>query len=245
LPPHLYILLPAYNEERALRQLVPEITTTLKGQGRSFTIYIVNDASQDGTTALLETLSNEAPLCVIRHLHNQGYGAAIRSGIFAILDQAKPEDIVVTMDADNTHSPVYIAELAGKLEEGYGVVTASYTLPDGKAYRLPVKRRVLSWGANTLLRCVFRFPGVGTYTNGFRAFRVNALQAAFRQYGDRLIEETNFPGGTELFLKVVRAGARAGELPFILYYERRGLDSKINIPRTIKGYLQLIRLART
>jgi dolichol-phosphate mannosyltransferase len=146
------------------------------------------------------------------------------------------------MDADNTHPPTYIPALRVKLQTGFDVVTASYTTGGGSARGVPFPRRLLSRGANALLGARFHFPGIGTYTNGFRAYRVGALQQAHRRYNDRLVEETNFAGGTELFIKTVRSGARPGEIPFILDYEKRGADSKINIPKTILGYLKLLKL---
>ena len=100
----------------------------------------------------------------------------------------------------------------------------------------------MSRGANALLGARFHFPGIGTYTNGYRAYRVSALQQAHHRYGDHIMEETNFAGGTELYIKTVRAGARPGEIPFVLDYEKRGADSKIRISKTILGYLKLLAL---
>jgi dolichol-phosphate mannosyltransferase len=242
LPSTLYILLPAYNEERALRELIPNISTELKAKSFSYTILVMDDGSKDGTAALLQTLSKDHPLHILHHPVNRGYGAAIASGVAWAVQNARPEDVVITMDADNTHSPSYILPLIQKLDEGNGVVTASYTISGGHAYGVPWKRRVMSFGANFLLGMRFHLPGVSTYTNGFRAFRLKALQEAYRRHGDRLVELRHFAGGTELFVKVVQCGVRAGEIPFDLHYERRGTDTKIHIPRTIQGYLKLLRL---
>jgi dolichol-phosphate mannosyltransferase len=236
----IYILLPAYNEERALQKLIPDIARQLKLARLPYTLCLSDDGSTDQTASLVQTFALDLPLQYLRHDINRGYGAALRTGIVWAIRNAQPEDVLVMMDSDNTHSPAYIPLLVRKLEEGFEVVTASYVLAGGKAVGVPVNRRILSWGINTLLKAKCRV-GVGTYTNGFRAYRIKALQDAFLAYKDKLIQASNFAGGTELFLKVVKTGARAGEIPFILHYENRGV-SKINIPKTVAAYLKLLAL---
>jgi dolichol-phosphate mannosyltransferase len=236
----VFIVLPAYNEESALRQLLPDISQTLQSHNLPYKTCLVDDGSTDGTNTLVRTLAQEIPLDYIRHPTNQGYGAALRSGLLWVVQNGGPQDSAITMDADTTHSPRYIPTLLSKLSEGYDVVTASYTAPGGQSFGLPWQRRLLSWGANGLLWLRFHLPGVRTYPNGFRAYRVGALQRAHQQFGDHWLQETNFAGGTEAFIKVLRAGGRAGEVPFDLHYEKRGLESKIHIPRTILSYLKLL-----
>jgi dolichol-phosphate mannosyltransferase len=234
----IYILLPAYNEERALLQLLPNIISTLTPSGKPYTVCLADDGSSDETPALAKTWALQVPLQYFRHDVNRGYGAALRTGVFWAIRNGRPDDVLVMMDADNTHPPSDIPALIKKVEEGYDVVTASYTGPGAQALGVPLKRRVLSWGINGLLRAKCRL-GVRTYTNGFRAYRVAALQKAYERYGNSLIQQSNFAGGTELFLKTTRTGARLAEIPFTLHYENRG-PSKINISQTIRAYLKLL-----
>jgi dolichol-phosphate mannosyltransferase len=236
----VFIILPAYNEEKALRRLLPELGTTLRPTGRDYRIYVIDDGSQDGTAALLQTLSQKEPIETLRHEKNQGYGAAVKTGMVWVATHAQPQDIVVSLDSDNTHPPTYIPLLLDKIEQGFDVVTASYAMPGGQAIGVPLLRRALSVAVNWLFALRFRIPGIRTYTNGFRAYRVQALQQLYQRYGNHLIEATGFPGGTELFLKVCQEGNRAGEVPFTLHYENRGTQSKIRLLPTIRGYLQLL-----
>jgi len=192
----------------------------------------------------LESLRGKYSVEPLIHPQNQGYGAALKTGYLWILQNAQPEDVAVSMDADNTHSPSYIPAMLAEINHGYDVVTASYLLPGAKAFGVPPLRRLMSRASNALFRIAFPIPGTRTYTNGFRAYRVAALQKAYAVHGEKLIEETGFPGGTELLLKVCARGARTTEIPFDLHYENRGTDSKINIPRTISQYLALLRRAR-
>ena len=69
---------------------------------------------------------------------------------------------------------------------------------------------------------------------------VSAMQRAYQRYGDRVIEESGFPGGAEFFLKLAGMGGRLTEIPFDLHYEQRGGGSKIHFIPTIRRYLNLL-----
>ena len=234
--PNLFVILPAYNEVRSLEQLIPEISKTLSG--RSFQICVVDDGSNDATPQLLEKFAHTFPVHTVRHDPNQGYGAAIRSGMTWALERASPDDVVLTLDADRSHLPEYFLPMVQKVHQGFDVVTASYRLPSGRAVGVSLKRRILSDLVNALFGYWLRVDGAGSYTNGFRAYRASILEKV-RGKGPMILE-TGFPGGTEIFLRVCAAGARVGEIPFVLHYENRGADSKINIKKTIQGYLRLL-----
>ncbi|MFA5974892.1 MAG: glycosyltransferase family 2 protein [Elusimicrobiota bacterium] len=236
----LYILLPAYNEETALRRLIPDIDEVARSMGMPYEVVLVDDGSRDGTPAVVQELSPRVPLRHLRHATNQGYGAALNTGYTWIVLHAQPQDLVISLDADNTHSPAYFPSMVQKLMEGYDVVTCSYSMPGGKASGIPPKRRLFSKVANLIFRLGFHVPGTLSYTNGFRVYRVGILQRTYSRYHDPLINETGFPGGTELLLKVSREGARTAEVPFTLHYENRGADSKIRVTRTIFCYLKLL-----
>ncbi len=234
----IFIILPAFNEAKALQALIPAIGQELAAQ--PYKIVLVDDGSSDATPQVAAELSKKQPIEVLRHQPNQGYGAAIRTGALWVIKNGKPEDVALTLDADNTHLPTFFPVLTRKLGEGFDVVTASVSLPGGRLEGVPPLRRLMSAVVNRLFGSVCAIPGISTYTNGFRAFRVRALQRAHAKYGDRLMEDTGFPGGVELFLKVIKAGGRPAEAPFTLYYQNRGGDSKIRFIQTIRRYLLLL-----
>lgn len=236
----IFVLLPAFNEASALAQLIPTIGQELKSQ-MPFQIVVVDDGSQDNTQKLLGKLKEDWPVQVLRHERNSGYGAALRTGFLWIIQNAKPSDIAVSLDADNTHLPKYIPDLINKLNEGYEIATASYWIKGGRMVGVPLQRRLMSRVANGLFRLWSPLKGTRCFTNGFRAYRVSILQEAYRRYGDKLIEQTGFPGGTELLLKAATKDVKTAEVPFMLRYDNRGTGSKIHILSTIRGYLGLLR----
>jgi dolichol-phosphate mannosyltransferase len=188
----------------------------------------------------------DLPVEEVLHPENRGYGAALLSGYRWILDrETGPASVVVSLDADGTHGPEYILSLVSKVREGWDIVTASYTMAGGAVTGVPLYRALLSRMVNGLFWLFCRVPGAYTYSNGFRAYRLGALQRAEERFGKSLIEETGFAGGAELFLRAAACGGRAAEVPFVLRYERRGKNSKIRFIPTILGYLRLIARARS
>jgi dolichol-phosphate mannosyltransferase len=63
----IYVLLPAYNEEAALRTLVPALHSILKGLSEKHEIVVANDGSRDGTASLLARFANEIPIHEVKH----------------------------------------------------------------------------------------------------------------------------------------------------------------------------------
>lgn len=235
------ILLPAYNEEEALRTLIPSLHSVLKENSEPHRITVVNDGSRDGTSDLLARFAQSMPVREVKHEKNRGYGAALGTGFHDLIrENHAPDSIVISLDADGTHDAEYIPAMIAKIRDGWDVVTASYTMPGGAVAGVPRYRAILSSGVNVLFRILCPVPGARTYSNGFRAYRMKILDEAAARYSGRLIEESGFSGGAELFLKAAACGARVAEIPFTLHYERRGKDSKIRFLPTIRGYLKLI-----
>lgn len=90
----LTIVIPAYNEEKALALFLPELIAFAKNN--EYKIIIINDGSKDGTLQVLTHY--ESDLTIVSHKVNKGYGAAIKSGI-SIADTR----YVITIDADGQH----------------------------------------------------------------------------------------------------------------------------------------------
>jgi hypothetical protein len=85
------ILIPAYNEERAIRRVVESALAVMPD------VFVVDDGSTDATLDQLAGL----PIQLIRHASAQGKGCSLRDGFREILDRGF--DAVVTMDGDGQH----------------------------------------------------------------------------------------------------------------------------------------------
>ena len=238
------LALPAYNEEAGIPRVLESFTRALEGQGYQAAAAVVDDGSTDGTGRALEAWSKRLPLKSLRHATNLGLGETIRDALRLALEDWAPGDVIVAMDADNTHSPELILEMLPRLAEGYDIVIASRYRPGAQVVGLSAFRHLMSFGARVLYRLLFPIRGVRDYTCGFRAYRAEILAAAFARYGDALVTERGFASMAELLLKLSRCGARIAEVPMVLRYDRKGGASKMNVARTVAKTLELMARLR-
>ncbi len=82
-PLELSVVVPAYNEERNIVDVVADTGRFLRGLGVTYEINVVDDGSVDRTVAVLMAGNSDPALRLIRHRNNRGYGAALRSGFAA------------------------------------------------------------------------------------------------------------------------------------------------------------------
>ena len=77
----IIVVLPAYNEEANIGNLLRRIFESLTDEHLGFSIIVVDDGSSDQTQRILEEYGRDFPLIVHRHEQNQGLGATIRDGL--------------------------------------------------------------------------------------------------------------------------------------------------------------------
>lgn len=112
------VVIPVYNEEPNLREVIRRTVAALEGLGRTFEIVTVDDGSHDGSVAVLEELQRVEPrLRIVKLLRNFGQTPAVYAG-FAHVRGA----FVFSIDADLQNPPEEIIKLLAKLDEGYDVV---------------------------------------------------------------------------------------------------------------------------
>ncbi len=106
----LSVIMPVYNEEATVAKIVDRLRAAQIPLEKE--VLIVDDASSDGTAAVLETLSFPE-VRIIRHPHNRGKGAAIRSGL-----AEASGDVILIQDADLEYDPADIPNLLKPLLSG-------------------------------------------------------------------------------------------------------------------------------
>lgn len=92
----LSVVVPVYNEEKTLR----EIVTRIRDTGFPLEIILVDDGSSDGSTKIARSLAADRDVRLVEHVSNQGKGAALKTG-FA---EARG-DVVLVQDADLEYDP--------------------------------------------------------------------------------------------------------------------------------------------
>lgn len=240
----IFVLLPAYNEEESLPRLLPKLADVFGSLGLEYLVLVCDDGSQDHTADLLEKHSQEMPIHILTHKINRGLGETSRDLFELAAELARPDDILVRMDCDDTHEPKYIPAMIEKIREGYEVVVASRFLPDGGQMGVSRYRTFISYAANLFMRVVFPVKGLREYSCGFRAYRAEIIQEAVRVFGDRFIQlrGLGFTGTLEKVVKLKMLGARFAEIPFVLRYDQKLSGSKMVGSITTFGYFTMALL---
>lgn len=216
-PGHALVVIPTYNESANIRPLVEEILS----QSDDLHVLVVDDASPDGTGDLAEQIRAEVPERVhcLHRAGKLGLGSAHVAGFRFGLERGYP--VVLTMDADRSHSPRYIPGMLAAMAEADMVIGSRY-MPGGGLLNWPLHRRLLSLWANTFTRAVLRLP-VADCTSGYRCYSREVLET---------VEPEDVRGSGYSFLeqmvwKVHAAGFRVDEVP-IVFEQRYAGASKID-----------------
>lgn len=240
----LYVVLPAYNEGGNLGRLLERMDETLYEDHIDYEIILVDDGSEDNTREVIEQYKEKLPLRYVRHEKNQGLGATVRDGLLIAVSICSDDDIVVSMDADNSHTPNLIRSMVRFIHEGNDVVIASRYRTGAYVRGVPRYRLFLSFAARFLFQLFFPIKGVRDYTCGFRAYRGCLLKRAFAQYGPDFIDRDGFECLVDILLKLRKMDAIFREVPLILRYDEKKSTSKMRVLRTIRRSLNLIFIRR-
>jgi glycosyltransferase involved in cell wall biosynthesis len=211
--PLVSVIVPIYNEESTLAQVVEELIAL----GLRTEILLVNDGSTDASPAVMARLAERHP--EVRALHqpsNRGKGAAVRRGI-----DESAGDIVLIQDADLEYSPSDIPALIDPLVSGKADAVFGTRLRGGAH----PQRAHLFWhyAGNrflTLLANVLYNTTISDMEVGYKAFRGDLVRGLHLVSDDFRIEP-------ELTAKILRLGhgIRLYEVP-ISYYGRSYAEGK-------------------
>jgi dolichol-phosphate mannosyltransferase len=198
----------------------------------------------DGTLEEVERRAAFIPVEVLRHESNRGLGETIRDGLREAAAVCSERDIIVVMDADNTHLPGLIRAMTRRIQEGADVVIASRFRSGADVRGVPLHRRLLSRGASWILRATFPIHGVRDYTCGYRAYRAPVLALAFERYGEEFINEDGFQCMVDILLKLRTLDVVFAEVPLILRYDQKAGASKMRVMSTVVNTLSLMARRR-
>jgi dolichol-phosphate mannosyltransferase len=167
----IFIVIPTYNEAENLPKLVSALFTL----NLDLRVLVVDDNSPDGTGKVADVLAaNDNRVQV---LHRPGK-LGLRSAYLNAFQQVMLEnvDAIVQMDADFSHDPAVLPEMAARLETCDVVIGSRYVEGGAVDERWPLWRKELSAFGNVYARTILRFP-LRDVTTGYRMWRRETLQS--------------------------------------------------------------------
>jgi dolichol-phosphate mannosyltransferase len=236
----LITVLPAYNEASCIGDLLNNFIIAFEGNREIYRVIVVNDGSVDNTEEVVLGFKNKIDIELVNHPQNRGLAEAMKTGLQRAVETIEDEDVIITMDADNTHPPELILKMVELIQTGNDVVIASRYQKGAKVIGLSLYRKILSAYASILFRLILPVKGVKDYSCGYRAYRGSLLKRAFKDYGNNFITERGFSCMVDILLKLKKYEPKVKEVPLILRYDQKKSLSKMKVGNTIKQTLWLL-----
>jgi glycosyltransferase involved in cell wall biosynthesis len=220
----LSIVIPLFNEEESLPELLSWIDRTLASWSGNFEVILIDDGSTDGSWSVIETLIPQYPsITAIRFSKNYGKSQALHAG-FA---RAKGQ-VVVTMDADLQDSPEEIPGLYKKItQEGFDLVSGWKRKRFDSFWGKNLPSKLFNWAAR-------KTSGIALndFNCGLKAYRLEAVKAIevsgeMHRYIPVLVKNAGF--------------SKIGE-QVVQHQSRRYGTTKFGASRFINGFLDLLTI---
>ena len=216
----LSVVVPIYNEQDSLPDLVDQLLEALTPTGKNFELVLVNDGSTDKSAEVLTDLHRRTPqlVCVLLR-KNYGQTAAMAAGF----DVAQGE-IIVSLDGDLQNDPADIPALIEKLNQGYDLVSGWRFHRQDAA----LQRKLPSKIANRLIGLV---TGV----------RLHDYGCSLKAYRREVLSDMRLYGELHRFLPVLAniEGAKITEVK-VNHRPRQFGTSKYGIDRTFRVLMDLL-----
>ena len=218
------IIIPAYNEEKSILNVVSNIKK-VKTNNYLIDYIIINDGSSDNTKKVC--LDNK--LNFIDLPNNLGIGGAVQTGYK--YDYYKKYDIAIQIDGDNQHNPSYVINLCDEINNGYDLVIGSRFVENLSKFKSSFLRRV---GINFLSNLIKICTGVKIYdvTSGFRACNKDIIEYFANNY------PIDYPEPDSL-VQVLKQNKKVKEIPVEMNERKTGKSSI----RCLKSIYYMIKVS--
>ena len=219
----LTVIIPTFNEEANIRNIVMAVDAVFHENSLHGQILVVDDNSSDGTIGVVHELKRQKEnVEILIREQDHGLSQSVADGF-----SHASSDVFIVIDADFSHPPVLIPRMYEEIRKGYDVVIGSRYMEGGGIGKWPLKRRIISLGATFLGRLLF--PDITDPVSGFFAIRKGVVDKAQLK-----------PRGYKILLEVLGKGSweKDKEIPFE-FVDREIGSSKLKI-KTIIEYAQQV-----
>ena len=219
----LSVFFPAYNEEANVERMVRSFKSILPRVAEDYEIIVVNDGSKDKTGEIADRLAKEDPTVrVVQHKKNQGYGAAVRSGI-----RACRKEYLFFTDGDGQFDVSQLSGVIPRLPGYDGIIGFRMNRQD------PRVRKLNAWAWNRLVRILF-------------GLKVKDIDCAFKLFHRKVFEKIELESSgamisTEMLVKIKNQGFRLREAGVLHSPRLAGKQTGANLKVILRAFKELFR----
>ncbi|PLX11865.1 MAG: glycosyltransferase, partial [Marinilabiliales bacterium] len=220
----LSIVVPAYNEEESLPELVEWVDKVMKANNYKYEVVIVDDGSTDGSWNVIQQLSSKySTIHAIKFRRNYGKSAALHCA-FDIVQG----DVVVTMDADLQDNPDEIPDMYRLIkDDGFDLVSGWKKKRLDPKFSKNIPSKLYNWTARKVTKIKLH-----DFNCGFKAYKKNVVKSIevygeMHRYMPVLAKQAGFN----------KIGERV-----VIHRKRKYGKSKFGLERFINGFLDLMSI---
>lgn len=218
------VVTPTFDEKENIADLIDAVLAE-QGHIDAFDLHVLvaDSHSADGTLEIVGALAAQNPRVHLLDVQERGIGIGLFRG-FQHAIEALGADVLIEMDADFQHNPEDIPHFLAKINEGYDVVVGSRFV-DGSVNHMPFYRKVLSVGANQVVRGALGLDGVTEITTSYRAF----TKEAFLKVDPATVpwQEKSFIFVPVFLVRLLETGASATEIPMTMHPRTQGYSKMV------------------
>src|SRR3989344_1435984 len=224
----LSVFLPAYNEEASLKNTVKNVVENLEKNVSEWELIIVNDGSRDKTGEIADNLSHQDKnISVIHHHPNRGYGAALKSGLYACR-----YPWISFIDSDGQFDFSEISRLlATQAETGADLVIGYYL-----SRKVSLSRKINTFAWQIFVKILFGLS-VRDIDCGFKLISKKVLEKI-----EPLQSERGAFISSEFLIKAKKAGFKIVEIGVNHYPRKQGEGTRANLDVIIQSFVELFKL---
>jgi dolichol-phosphate mannosyltransferase len=213
------VVIPTYNERENIEAIVSAALAEQEhAAGFELHVLVSDSHSNDGTLDIVQRMTEANPNVHLLDVVERGIGLGLYRGLKHAVEHLDA-DILLEMDADFQHNPEDLPKFLEKVAEGYDLVVGSRFIP-GSMNKMPLFRRVLSVGANQVIRILLGLKDVTEITTSYRAF----TKEIFMRVKPESVpwKERSFIPVPVFLVRMLESGARAVEVPITMHPRTRG-----------------------
>ncbi len=216
------VIVPLYNEEESLPELVAWIKKVMHENNFSYEIIMIDDGSKDNSWAVIEELKQkESAIKGIKFMRNYGKSAALFCGF-----EEAQGDVVITMDADLQDSPDEIPELYRMIvEDGFDLVSGWKKKRHDPVLSKNIPSKLYNW----TVRCM-------------TGIKLHDMNCGLKSYRKNVVKSIEVYGDMHRYIPVLAKWAGYNNIgeKVVIHSERKYGVTKFGLERFVRGPLDLL-----